>query len=147
MICSARLMMETAFQQLVSLAGSFTTTLISSLYDSENSLAYLFHFWYRLCQDVGRLLSEVYGQLRTFLEEQLLVVLEAYLAKRLNDVPSWADSVDDDPLSSTDACYWELVFLGWMIRFNYPKGMKTVVDLYDGLNKEYTVRAREGSDG
>lgn len=139
--------MESTFQQLVALAGSFTTTLISSLYDSANSLVYLLHFWYRMCQDVGRLVSEVYHQLNVFLEEQVLVVLEAYLAKRLNDVPSWADSVEDDPLSNADACYWELVFLGGMARFNYVKGMKIIADLYDGVNKEYTVRARGASDG
>ena len=142
MICSVRMMPEAGFQQLVTLAAGFTTTLIGSLYDFANSLAYLFHFWYRLCQDVGRLLSDVYSQLSAFLEGQLLTVVEAYLAKRLNDVESWVDSAEDDPLPATDACYWELVFLGGMIRFHYIKGMKVVADLYDGVNKEYTVRAR-----
>lgn len=147
MLCSVRMMAEAGFQQLVALAATFTTTLIGSLYDSANSLAYLFHFWYRLCQDVGRLLSDVYSQLSAFLEAQLLVVVEAYLAKRLNDVPDWADSAEDDPLTATDACYWELVFLGGMIRFHYNKGMKVVADLYDGVNKEYTVRACERREG
>ena len=48
MLCSVRMMAEAGFQQLVALAATFTTTLIGSLYDSANSLAYLFHFWYRL---------------------------------------------------------------------------------------------------
>ena len=96
---------------------------------------------------MGRLLSDVYSQLSAFLEAQLLIVVEAYLAKRLNDVPDWADSAEDDPLTATDACYWELVFLGGMIRFHYNKGMKVVADLYDGVNKEYTVRACERREG
>ena len=139
-ISNIRMLNDAAFRRLISLATAFTTTLVNSIYDSTNSLSYLFHFWYRLCQDVGRLLSEIYIPLNEFLETQLLQILQTYTAKRIGDVDDWLDSADDDPLVAIDASNLELTFLGGMIRFQYDKGLKLLSDLYDGVNKEYAVR-------
>lgn len=144
MISNIRILNDSAFKQLISLATSFTTTLVNSIYDYTNSLSYLFHFWYRLCQDIGRLRSDIYLPLNEFLETQLLQILQVYTSKRIGDVDDWVDGADDDPLTTIDASNLELTFLGGLIRFQYDKGMKLLSDLYDGVNKEYAVSGNVG---
>lgn len=49
---------------------------------------------------------------------------------------------DDDPLNATEGWFGELDSIGRIIRVNLDDGVKLVNQLWDTINKEYSVRIR-----
>lgn len=132
-------MATSSYQSLISCTANFTQVLLNNLYEYSNSLAYLFHYWYKLCQDMSRFTSETYTAVREYLYTNVTGILNYYLNKRLSDCSEWVCDKEDDMLMNIDSIHWELVYLGSMVRFQYENSAKEILTLFDDLNKQYMV--------
>lgn len=66
-------------------------------------------------------------------------IVELYIQVHLNSCTMFVSDRDDDPLNGTDGWSDELDSIGKIIRVNLDEGVKLVDNLWDTVNKEYTV--------
>ena len=88
---------------------------------------------------MSRFTSENYAPVREYLYTNIIGVLNYYLNKRLSDCSDWVCDKEDDMLMNIDAIYWELFYLGSMVRFQYESAAKEILTMFEDLNKQYMV--------
>ena len=69
-------------------------------------------------------------------------VVELYIQVHLNSCSMLVNDRDDDPLNATEGWSNELDSIGRIIRVNLDEGVKLVNQLWDNVNKDYSVRMR-----
>ena len=138
-ICSIRQYDAESYQNVITCTANLTQLLINNIDEYSNSITYLLHYWYKLCIDIGHFSTDAYLPLRSFLQTTILSILRCYMNKRLNDVPSWIQEKEDDPLMNSESLYWELFYIGSIFRFQYEQNISELLSLFDDLNKQYMV--------
>ena len=134
-----RLSPEPVLRTYMGQLQEFTSLLLGNLEAYHNSLTYLFHFWSVLAQDLARSMGESLREVKEIMEKVVLQLAEQYIRQRLGFAEEFIQSVKDDVLCDMDSVYWEMKYIGLMLRFKLDLGSKLVADLYDALLREYNV--------
>ena len=139
MVMNLRLSPEPVLRTYMGQLQEFTSLLLGNLEAYHNSLTYLFHFWSVLAQDLARSMGESLREVKEIMEKVVLQLAEQYIRQRLGFAEEFIQSVKDDVLCDMDSVYWEMKYIGLMLRFKLDLGSKLVADLYDALLREYNV--------
>ena len=117
----------------------FTSVLISHIEMYRNSLTYLLHFWSVLAQDLARTGESSLQETKEIMEKLVLQITNQYIQQQLRNVEEYVGSLKDDILCDMDSVFWELKYIGLMLRYKLELGSKLVADLYDEILREYNV--------
>ena len=139
MVMNLRISPEPMLRTFMGQLQEFTSLLLGNLDAYHNSLTYLFHFWSVLAQDLARSMGESLREVKEIMEKVVLQIAEQYSRQRLGFAEEFIQSVKDDVLCDMDSVYWEMKYIGLMLRFKLDQGSKLVAELYDALLREYNV--------
>ena len=89
-------------------------------------------------------MGESLREVKEIMEKVVLQIAEQYIRQRLGFAEEFIQSVKDDVLCDMDSVYWEMKYIGLMLRFKLDQGSKLVAELYDALLREYNVAFRVG---
>ena len=120
------------------LTYSFSQTLLDQYLNYTNTLPYLLRYWVYVSELFVRLGPAMYPELASL----PMKVVELYIQVHLNSCSMLVNDRDADPLNATEGWSNELDSIGRIIRVNLDEGVKLVNQLWDNVNKDYSVRMR-----
>lgn len=146
MVMNLRLSPEPVLLSYMAQLQEFTSLLVGDLETYHNSLTYLLHFWSVLAQDLARSVGESLREAREFMEKVVMQITNQYIRQRLGLAEEFLQNLKDDVLCDMDSVFWEMKYIGLLLRYKLDLGSKLVSDLYDALLREYNVGVGSGCD-